>query len=117
MGEWRVGGGAKVGWWRLEGEGDVAFVPQEIVDWDDGVEKSYGSEELRRIVREGIQSLAPFSRIVFLLRDVAKLRTEEIAGLLHLSVPSVKAHSLRSRLQLREHLTKYFKAYVRETAQ
>ncbi len=96
----RIRDAAKLLRLSLEAEADVAFVPQEIVDWDDGVEKSYGSEELRRIVGEGIQSLAPFSRIVFLLRDVAKLRTEEIAGLLHLSVPSVKAHSLRSRLQL-----------------
>jgi RNA polymerase sigma-70 factor (ECF subfamily) len=112
----RIRDAAKLLRLSLEAEADVAFVPQELVDWDD-VEKSYGSEELRRIVGEGIQSLAPFSRIVFLLRDVAKLRTEEIAGLLHLSIPSVKAHSLRSRLQLREHLNKYFKANVRETAQ
>lgn len=97
-------------------EAVVAFAPQEIVPWNDDVEKSHGSDELRRIVREGMQSLAPFSRIVLLLRDVAKLRTEEIADLFHVPVPSVKSHSLRSRLQLREHLSKYFKSKVVEKA-
>jgi RNA polymerase sigma-70 factor (ECF subfamily) len=113
----RIRDAAKLLRLSLEAEADVAFVSQEAVDWDDDVVKSYRSEELRRIVGEGIQSLAPFSRIVFLLRDVAKLRTEEIADLFHLPVASVKSHSFRSRLQLREHLNKHFKSKIKETAQ
>ncbi len=101
----------------LEAEADAAFVPQEVLDWGDEAEKRYTSDELRRIVHEAIRSLTPFSRVVFLLRDVAKLRTEEIADLLHLSVPSIKSHLLRSRLQLREHLNKYFKPTFKEATQ
>lgn len=101
----------------LEAEANMTFVPQEIVDWGDGAEKHYTSEELRRIVHEGVQSLTPFLRVVFLLRDVAHLKPEEIADLLHLPVPVIKSHLLRSRLQLREHLNKYFKSNRKEKAQ
>ncbi len=101
----------------LEAEVDGVFVSQEIVDWGDDAEKRYAGEELRKILHEGVQSLTPFSRIVFLLRDVAHLKPEEIADLFRLSVPRVKSHLLRSRLQLREYLNKYFKSKVKETAQ
>jgi len=101
----------------LEAEADAAFVPQEVVDWSDRAEERYTSEELRRIIHEAIRSLTPMSRVVFLLRDVAKLRTEETADLLLLSVPSIKFHLLRSRLQLREHLNKYFKPNAKDAAQ
>jgi RNA polymerase sigma-70 factor (ECF subfamily) len=101
----------------LAAKANTAFVPQEIVEWSEDIEKRYTSEELRTIVHEGIRSLTTFSRIVFLLRDVAKLRTGEIADLLHVSVPSVKSHLLRSRLQLREHLNKYFKPTFKEATQ
>ncbi len=101
----------------LEAEADAAFVPQEVVDWGDNAGNRYTSEELGKIVHRAIRSLTPFSRVVFLLRDVAKLKTEEIADLLHLSVPSIKSHLLRSRLQLREHLNKYFKPTFKEATQ
>jgi len=101
----------------LEAEVDGAFVPPEIADWADDPEKHYTREELRRMVHEGVESLTPLSRIVFLLRDVAQLEPEEIADLFRLSVPRVKSHLLRSRLQLREQLNKYFKSNLKEKAQ
>jgi len=102
---------------NLEAEVDRAFVPPEIVDWGDDAEKRYTREELRRIAREGVQSLSSFSRVVFLLRDVAQVKPQEIAGLFRLSVPRVKSHLLRSRLQLREHFNRYFNSNVKEKAQ
>jgi RNA polymerase sigma factor (sigma-70 family) len=101
----------------LEVEADGVFEPQEIVDWVDDAEKCYAREELHRTVHEGVQSLTPFSRVVFLLRDVGHLKPEEIAAIFRVSVPHVKAHLLRSRLQLREHLNKYLKSHLREKAQ
>ncbi len=101
----------------LEAEAEAAFAPQEVVEWSDRAEERYTSEELRKIVHEAIRSLTSFSRVIFLLRDVATLRTEEIADLLHLSVPSIKSHLLRSRLQLREHLNEYFKPTFKKATQ
>ncbi len=101
----------------LEAETDGVFEPQEILDWADDPEKRYAREELHRTFHEGVQSLTPFSRVVFLLRDVAHLKPEEIAAIFRLSVPSVKSHLLRSRLQLREYLNKYFKSNLKEKTQ
>ena len=47
--------------------------------------------------------------MVFVLRDVEGLSTEETAETLGLSVPAVKSRLLRARLQLRERLSRYFK--------
>ena len=64
--------------------------------------------ELQQILAEVIQKLYPKSRIVFTLRDVEKFTIEETAKVLGLSIPAVKTRLLRSRLKLREELTKYF---------
>jgi hypothetical protein len=42
------------------------------------------------------------------LRDIEKFAIEETARLLGLPIPVVKTRLLRSRLKLREELTKYF---------
>jgi RNA polymerase sigma-70 factor (ECF subfamily) len=47
--------------------------------------------------------------VVFVLRDVEGLSTEETAETLGLSIPAVKSRLLRARLQLRERLTRYFR--------
>jgi RNA polymerase sigma-70 factor (ECF subfamily) len=47
--------------------------------------------------------------VVFVLRDVEGLSTEETADSLGLSIPAVKSRLLRARLQLRERLARYFK--------
>ena len=53
--------------------------------------------------------MPPGFRVVFALRDVEGLSTEETAETLGLSVPAVKSRLLRARLQLRERLSRYFK--------
>ena len=58
--------------------------------------------------RRVIHKLDPKLRIIFTLRDVEKFTIEETAKLLGLSIPVVKTRLLRSRLKLREELTKYF---------
>ena len=99
---------------RLEAGIDASFVPEEAVEWSDEAEERYSKKDLQKLVHDAIRNLTPFSRVVFLLRDVAKLQIEEIAELFHLSAASVKSHSLRSRMQLREHLNPYFMANVKK---
>jgi RNA polymerase sigma-70 factor, ECF subfamily len=84
-------------------------VVREIAAWDPDPEQRYTQEELRGILDQAVQSLAPPYRSVFMLRDVDDLSTEETAEALNLSVPAVKSRLLRARLQLREKLTRYFK--------
>jgi Sigma-70, region 4 len=79
--------------------------------WDP--EKACLHNELQQILAEVIQKLDPKSPIIFTLRDVEKFTIEETAKLLGLSIPVVKMRLLRSRLKLREELTKYFGKDVR----
>lgn len=90
----------------IETENDL--MPREVEDWGPTPEQRYAQTELHEILSDVIGSLDPAFRIVFLLRDVEELSTEETAQLLALSVPAVKSRLLRARLKLRQKLNKYF---------
>ncbi len=87
---------------------DEGSVPRDLADWAPDPEQNYGQSELAQILRKTIQGLPPGFRIVFVLRDVEGLSTEETAETLGLSIPAVKSRLLRARLQLRERLSRYF---------
>ena len=87
---------------------DGSYVPLEIQSWGEDPEKACLNSDLQQILSEVIQRLDPKSRTIFILRDVEKFSTEETAKLLGLTVPVIKTRLLRSRLKLREELTKYF---------
>jgi RNA polymerase sigma-70 factor (ECF subfamily) len=89
-------------------ETDEGSVPRDLADWAPDPEQNYGQSELAEILRKTIQGLPPGFRIVFVLRDVEGLSTEETAESLGLSIPAVKSRLLRARLQLRERLSRYF---------
>jgi len=84
-------------------------IVREIAVWDDDPEKRYTQTEMREILDKAIKSLKPIFRVVFILRDVEELSTEETAEALGLSIPAVKSRLLRARLELREKLTRIFK--------
>lgn len=84
--------------------------PLEIVDWCCMPESELLSAESRRYLDQAIDNLSPNLRIVFLLRDIEGLSTEETAQALNLSEMAVKTRLSRARLQLRERLTGYYSA-------
>lgn len=88
---------------------DEGSVPRDLADWAPDPEQNYSQAELHRILEKTIKGLPPGFRVVFELRDVQGLSTEETAEALGLSIPAVKSRLLRARLQLRERLTRYFK--------
>ncbi len=90
-----------------EGE-DGSYLPLEIESWGEDPEKACLNSDLRQILSEVIQKLDPKLRTIFTLRDIEKFSIEETARLLGLTIPVVKTRLLRSRLKLREELTKYF---------
>lgn len=90
-----------------EGE-DGSFIPLEVESWGEDPEKACLNSELQQILADVIQTLDPKSRTIFTLRDVEKFSIEETATMLGVSIPVVKTRLLRSRLRLREELTKYF---------
>ncbi len=91
----------------IEGEEDL--MPRELQDWGPGPEQRFAQTELREILSSVIEELEPAYRIVFVLRDIEELSTEDTASALGISVPAVKSRLLRARLKLRQKLGGYFR--------
>jgi RNA polymerase sigma-70 factor (ECF subfamily) len=91
----------------VEGEDDL--MPREVQDWGLGPEQRFAQTEMREILSSVIEGLEPDYRIVFVLRDIEELSTEETAKAVGISVPAVKSRLLRARLKLREKLNRYFR--------
>lgn len=98
---------------ELETEEDS--MPREVADWGPSPEQRYAQGEMNRILSTAIDSLEPGFRLVFVLRDIEELSTEDVAGILELSIPAVKSRLLRARLQLREKLNRYFRRDAAES--
>ena len=64
---------------------------------------------MREILSSLIEELEPDYRMVFVLRDIEELSTEDTASALNISVAAVKSRLLRARLKLRHKLDRYFK--------
>jgi RNA polymerase sigma-70 factor (ECF subfamily) len=62
---------------------------------------------LRRVVAGLLQELPEAMRVAVVLSDVLDLTAPEIAALLHLSLPAVKARIRRGRVQLRAKVEQY----------
>ena len=82
-------------------------------DFDDIVcynpyEEETENKELKSILDKAIQNLSPDYRVVFLLRDVEGLSTEETAQITDLSIPAVKSRLHRARAFLRKEINEAF---------
>jgi RNA polymerase sigma-70 factor, ECF subfamily len=89
-------------------EADRDTPPTEVADWAPNPEQLYRTSELRDILAKTLKELRPILRTVFVLRDIEGLSTDQTAEVLNLSCSAVKARLWRARLELREHLSKYF---------
>jgi RNA polymerase sigma-70 factor (ECF subfamily) len=80
----------------------------DFADWAPNPEALYRGSELRSILRRELQELRPSLRVVFVLRDIEELSTEQTAAVLELTPIAVKTRLWRARIQLRGRLSKYF---------
>ncbi|HVB98161.1 MAG TPA: sigma-70 family RNA polymerase sigma factor [Candidatus Dormibacteraeota bacterium] len=92
-------------------------LPREIEDWGPKPDQRFEQAELQNILARSIAQLEPPYRIVFQLRDIEELSTEETARLLGLSIPAVKSRLLRARLKLRHILDQLFRGGARSELQ
>ena len=90
-------------------EGDDALMPQQLEDWGPSPEQRFAQTEMHEILSNVIDTLEPDFRVVFVLRDIEELSTEETAKTLGISIPAVKSRLLRARLKLRQKLHHYFR--------
>ncbi|MCK4512948.1 sigma-70 family RNA polymerase sigma factor [bacterium] len=85
-----------------------AEIPREVADWTSDPASTVMNEELGGVLTRHINALPANNRIVFVLRDVHGISTEETADILGLSIPAVKSRLHRARLFLRERLAQYY---------
>jgi RNA polymerase sigma-70 factor (ECF subfamily) len=89
--------------------GDEDLMPRDLEEWGPDPEQRYAQAEIKQIVNEAIDELDADYRVVFLLRDVEEMSTEETADALGMSIPAVKSRLLRARLKLRQKLNRHFR--------
>lgn len=79
--------------------------PVHLADWQQWPEKLLTDAEVTQALDEAIAALPEKFRIVFVLREVEGLTTQETAEITNLSLSATKVRLHRARLFLREHLT------------
>lgn len=79
--------------------------PSLIAPWRQNPDQFASNNEIRQLIDAALDELDEKYRLVFLLRDIQGLSTEEAAAALGLSTSNVKVRLLRARLMLREKLT------------
>lgn len=88
--------------------------PMQIVDWCCMPEEEMMSSEAKSYLDQAVGKLAPNLRVVFVLRDIQGLDTQEVSQVLDLSETAVKTRLSRARMQLREELSGYYGSRLRE---
>ena len=78
-----------------------------VSDWSPKVDEPALQNELREVLASAINDLPDDYRTAFLMHDVEGLSNPEIAESLGISLPAVKSSVHRSRLFLRERLSRY----------
>ena len=82
-------------------------MPEVFVEWETPESILLDGESLELLDR-AIRSLPHSLQIVFVLRDIEGLSTDETAEILTLKAGTVKVRLHRARLALRERLSTYF---------
>jgi RNA polymerase sigma-70 factor (ECF subfamily) len=85
---------------------DILIDESSITDWAVSPDKIAENNELKKVLDEAIEKLPADYRIVFMLRDVEGLSTEETGKIVELSVPAVKSRLHRARAFLRNEINK-----------
>jgi RNA polymerase sigma-70 factor (ECF subfamily) len=81
-----------------------------VSDWSPKAEEPALQNELREVLSSAIDDLPEDYRTAFLMHDVDGLSNPEIAESLGISLPAVKSRVHRSRLFLRQRLSRYLTA-------
>jgi hypothetical protein len=86
------------------------FQPKQFVSWRDIPSQELERSELCKMFTAALECLEDGYREVFILRDVQHLSGAEAAKILGITEGAVNTRLHRARLQMREHLTPFFRA-------
>lgn len=93
---------------ETETAADGSLVPTQLFDWCCLPESDFETNETRARLEQAIRDLPEKLRVVFVLREMEGLSTEETANALDISIETVKTRLHRARLWLREQLSGQF---------
>ncbi len=97
----------------LSADGEPLPHPQFVAPWKERPEQLAMQSETRSLLEQAIHELEEKYRLIFLLRDVEHLSTEQAADILGITIANAKVRLMRARLLLRERLTRHFGDYER----
>jgi RNA polymerase sigma-70 factor (ECF subfamily) len=80
-----------------------------VQNWSKEVERRMLEKELGQVIKRFTDELSEEYRVVFVLSDLEGLSNEETAQVLDLTIPAVKSRLHRTRLYLRERLSRYLR--------
>ena len=86
---------------------DGSPIPQQLFDWSRLPEQQLENAELRSEMEKAIKDLPEKLRVVFVMRELEELSTEETAKALGVKAEAVRSRLHRARLWLRERLSVY----------
>jgi RNA polymerase sigma-70 factor, ECF subfamily len=86
--------------------------PALLRDWREIPSEALERREVRSLLEKAIGDLSPIYREVLVLRDVEELSIEETAGVLAISVSSVKVRLHRARIMLQKELAPKLKVAI-----
>ena len=86
-------------------------IPQHLTPWTLDPATAALNSELRATLEQALMALPETLRVVFVLRDIQGLSTEETAAMLGLGESAVKVRLHRARLRLRELLSAYMQEH------
>jgi RNA polymerase sigma-70 factor (ECF subfamily) len=92
---------------------DGSLVPTQLFDWCCLPESDFETNETRAHLEQAIRDLPEKLRVVFVLRELEGLSTDETATALDISIETVKTRLHRARLWLRERLSTHFTELAR----
>src|ERR1051326_4567317 len=90
--------------------GEKDFRPKQFANWRDIPSHELERKELHRVLTAALECLEEPYREVFVLRDVQHLSAAETGEILGISEGAVYTRLHRARLQMREHLTPFFRS-------
>jgi RNA polymerase sigma-70 factor (ECF subfamily) len=93
---------------------DLDIEQKDIVDFCCLPEGELLSKESRHFLDQAVQTLPESLRIVFVMRDIEGLSTQETADALQISENNVKIRLMRARMILRKKLSAYFNKFFIE---
>ena len=90
--------------------------PSIVESWVDQNSNDIGyissRHELREVIEQAIAKLPEEYRMIFIMRDVDGLSSQEVSEIMGASVPAIKSRLHRARLMLRKKLQGFYDDYV-----